>query len=108
MQLQEVAKMLRYIYRLLLLALVLTTPLSCCGDKCPDFTPVFEIQESYRSKATATVAQQGTTTQSYAIAFLEPVQQNVPFPPSPSLPNSINLSPPLHERAPPQKNLSAA
>lgn len=37
--------MLRFFAQILLVALILTTPLSCCGDKCPNFLPDFNLQK---------------------------------------------------------------
>ena len=42
--------MLRSFAQILLVALILTTPLSCCGDKCTNFLPDFNIQTPLREQ----------------------------------------------------------
>jgi hypothetical protein len=101
--------MLKHFTRILLLTMVLTIPLSCCGEECPDFKPAFEINEIYRNKSSATVVvQRKTVTLALPAisAASRPRERKCP-PPLIAAPRSTHLNLPLHERAPP-KSISAA
>lgn len=94
--------MLRYFSRMLIFTLLLTSPLSFTGDKCPDFAPVFEVREvCAQLEATKTVFPRAVVTPQSAISVgTSPLSLPIAIAPDTTCDIHTHHSP-HHDRAPP-------
>jgi hypothetical protein len=107
----EAIEMLRYFSRILIFTLILTAPLSFCGDNCPDFRPAFEIKEICSDKTDAIVVQQRATASTPLPFSLHTHENSILalfafLTKSSFTPDSFSVS--LHDRAPPLHVIPAA
>jgi len=98
---QQAARMISYFSHILIFTLVLTAPLSFCGENCPDFKPACEIRAGLESKSIVYAAQISAARAIVFPTLFSAITGNVPYysfiPPPPR----ATLQPPLYGRAPP-------
>lgn len=93
--------MYKYVYLVVILALLFTAPLSFTGDQCPDFKPDVELHETTPPKKTLAAHCKAIAVAAALLAdYTETVATYVA--PAQNTPANITLSSSLHGRASPQ------
>lgn len=91
----------KYVYFIVIMALLLTAPLSFTGDKCPDFRPDVELQQT--TPQTKTVAA-NTRKLAFVVAVISelPEAEKIPSISTAKFPSKTVHQETIHDRAPPQ------